>query len=473
MISHIAKKEILELLRDGRIRWLGALMALLLIAAFGLGWMEQQRVSKEREEALHEERENWLKQGEKNPHGAAHDGMFVFKPVSPLAFFDPGVDGYLGTSVRLEGHRQNQIEHPPAADFGGLQRFGAITPAFLLQTMIPLLLILAGFGAFAGEHEQGTLRQALSCGASPFSLLAGKFLAVTTVIGGIIALALIAAAVLVFSDRDSTPRADEIKRLIGVAIGYALYCAGFIALTLAVSARVRAAKTALVIMLGFWTLTTFVVPRLLPQIVNASVKLPTLAEFDRAMHEDMAKISDGHNGQDAFVQARVGQILREHGVNDPAKLPFNIHGLILQEGEERSHPIIDKHFGQLWDLMQQQSKVRLRAGLIAPSVAIESFSMSLAGTDVAHHRSFADAAEKHRRIMIKTLNDDMKNNSRFGEWQYMAGPKVWERVPEFKYSGPDIKWALQHSLFAGIILLLWAGITGALAIFAVKGLKPL
>src|SRR5687768_10147452 len=123
MILHIARKEILELLRDGRMRWLGALMTLLLIAAFGLGWIEQQRVAAERTEALKEERENWLEQGEKNPHGAAHDGMHVFKPLSPLAFFDPGVDGFLGTSVQLGAHRQNHIEHPPAADYGGLQRF--------------------------------------------------------------------------------------------------------------------------------------------------------------------------------------------------------------------------------------------------------------------------------------------------------------------------------------------------------------
>ncbi|MBA4148622.1 MAG: DUF3526 domain-containing protein [Verrucomicrobia bacterium] len=473
MIFHIAKKEILELVRDGRLRWLGALMALLLIAAFSLGWVEQKRVGSERAEALLEERENWLEQGDKNPHGASHDGMHVFKPLSPLAFFDPGVDGYLGTSVKLESHRQNHIEHPPAADFGGLQRFGAITPAFLLQSMAPLLLILAAFAAFAGEREQGTLRQALSCGASPMALLGGKFLAVIAVVGGVLVLALLGAVALVLMQGTSTGGGTEVGRLLVLALGYALYCAGFVALTLAVSARVRAARSALVIMLGFWALTVFVAPRLMPHVVRSVVTLPSLQEFDHALRQGLSTVPDGHNTQDAYIQERVHKLLIKHNVMHPADLPFNIHGLIMQEGEERSIPIIDRHFGSLWDRIDKQTRVRLWFGLLAPSLAIESFSMSLSGTDFAHHRDFAKAAEKQRRILIQTLNDDMMNNSKFGDHGYVATREVWERVPEFQYKTPDSGWALRQSRLSFVLLLIWAGATGALAFFAVRRLQPL
>jgi ABC-2 type transport system permease protein len=473
MILHIAKKEILELVRDGRMQWLGALMALLLIAAFSLGWVEQKRVGSERSEALQEERENWLEQGDKNPHGASHDGMHVFKPLSSLAFFDPGVDGYLGTSVKLESHRQNHIEHPPAADFGGLQRFGAITPAFLLQSMAPLLLILAAFAAFAGEREQGTLRQALSCGASPMALLWGKFLAVVTVVGGVLLLALVGSAWMVSAQESSSGSGAEMGRLVALAVGYALYCAGFVALTLAVSAKVRATRSALVIMLGFWALTIFVAPRLMPHIARSAVSLPSLQEFDEALHADLATVPDGHNSQDTFIQERIAKLLRQHNVTDPAKLPFNIHGLIMQEGEERSIPIIDRHFGSLWDRIEKQTRVRLAFGLVAPSLAIESFSMTLAGTDFAHHRDFAAAAEKQRRILIKTLNDDMMNNSKFGDHSYVATRKVWERVPEFQYSTPGVGWALKQTVMPTLLLVIWAGGTSVLAFFAVRRLQPL
>ena len=33
----------------------------------------------------------WLKQGDKNPHTAAHFGNYAFKPLGPLAFFDSGI----------------------------------------------------------------------------------------------------------------------------------------------------------------------------------------------------------------------------------------------------------------------------------------------------------------------------------------------------------------------------------------------
>ena len=182
---------------------------------------------------------------------------------------------------------------------------------------------------------------------------------------------------------------------------------------------------------------------------------------------------DGHNSQDTFIQERVQKLLIKHNVGHPADLPFNIHGLIMQEGEERSIPILDQHFNSLWSRIEQQTRVRLWFGLLAPSLAIESFSMSLAGTDFAHHRDFAKAAENQRRILIKTLNDDMMNNSKFGDHSYVATRKVWEQVPEFQYKSPDASWALAQNLMSLALLVIWALGTGALAFFSVRRLTPL
>jgi ABC-2 type transport system permease protein len=49
-------------------------------------------VSAQHELARRATREQWLHQGVKNPHSAAHYGVYAFKPKMPLSLVDQGVD---------------------------------------------------------------------------------------------------------------------------------------------------------------------------------------------------------------------------------------------------------------------------------------------------------------------------------------------------------------------------------------------
>ena len=109
-----------------------------------------------------------------NAHAAAHYGVYVFKPVAPLSVFDRGLQPFVGSTVYLEAHRQNQAAFLPAQDSTSMRRFGDLTAAACLQLLLPLLIILFAFGALAGERESGTLRQVLSLGVRPASLVFGK-----------------------------------------------------------------------------------------------------------------------------------------------------------------------------------------------------------------------------------------------------------------------------------------------------------
>ena len=55
-------------------------------------------------------------QPKKNPHSAAHYGVYAFKPKSPLALVDTGIDPYMGVAVWLEAHKQNEFKYRPAQD---------------------------------------------------------------------------------------------------------------------------------------------------------------------------------------------------------------------------------------------------------------------------------------------------------------------------------------------------------------------
>ena len=192
MILNVARKELRDLVRDGRFRWSSILVGALLLVSLGHGWVQAREAEREHAAAQATAREHWESQGEKNPHSAAHYGVYAFKPRLALSFVDEGVDPYTGTSVWLEAHRQNDFLLRPAQDATAAQRIGALTAAQVLQHLVPLLIILLTFGALAGERERGTLRQLLATGIGRRELALGKALGVA----GALTLLLVPAALV-------------------------------------------------------------------------------------------------------------------------------------------------------------------------------------------------------------------------------------------------------------------------------------
>ena len=155
MIARIAKKEFTEMTRDGRFRWAFAVVMVLLFVSLALGWKHYRDVDAQHREAERTTRRQWLEQGDKNPHGAAHYGVYAFKPKMPLSLVDQGVDAYTGVAVWLEAHKQNDFKYRPAQDATALARFGELSAAAVLQSLVPLLIIVLAFPAFAGERDWG------------------------------------------------------------------------------------------------------------------------------------------------------------------------------------------------------------------------------------------------------------------------------------------------------------------------------
>ena len=206
IVRAVAAKEWLELFRDRRLVWLCAFIMALMLAALAFGYVENARILRERDAAAQADRELWVGQSAKNPHAAAHFGQYAFKPLSPLALADPGVDAYVGSAVWLEAHKQNETQFKQARDGGVGARLGSLSLAFILQTIAPLIVILMGFASFSGERESGTLKQLLSVGARPRDILAGKAMALIGAIFALLAPAFVGAALaLVFLRRSRTP----------------------------------------------------------------------------------------------------------------------------------------------------------------------------------------------------------------------------------------------------------------------------
>ena len=250
MITTIARKEFVEIWRDGRFRRAAAIVLMLLLAALAMGYKHFRDGRQEQAVARAFDEQQWLGQGERNPHSAAHFGKYAFKPLTPLSFIDRGVNSYLGIAVWLEAHYQNPFRYRPAEDSTAVQRFGELTASVVLQLLVPLLIILLAFSTFAGERESGTLRQLLSAGASAKTLASGKALGVT----GALALLLVPATVigvaalaLAATGSSADGLGSSAGRFALMVFSYLLYFGTFACVAIAVSAMARTARMALLV----------------------------------------------------------------------------------------------------------------------------------------------------------------------------------------------------------------------------------
>jgi ABC-2 type transport system permease protein len=127
----------------------------------------------------------------------------------------------------------------------------------------------------------------------------------------------------------------------------------------------------------------------------------------------------------------------------------------LQAEAQFENEVIDHHHERLADAVERQERIAQAAALVSPVVAIRSLSMALAGTDYAHHRHFADAAEKHRRALVDMLNRELGDKGGADAWSYQAGRELWERAPPFRHALPDLPWLVRKQSLSLMALGAW------------------
>jgi len=402
----------------------------------------------------------------RHPHRMVHYGHFVFRPLPALAAFDPGVDAFTGNTIFLEGHRQNSANFGDVRQSSLLARFGQLTPAFVLQVLGPLVLVFIGFGNVAREREAGTLRVLRSHGMTARALLAGKLLALGGLAGLILLPATLALAVLVVTDGAAPLIAALLVLAYGVYLG--LWVLGIVA----VSAAVRTARTALMVLLGLWALTTVLVPRIAPDIALAARPLPTRLETDIAIQRDLHRIGDSHNPDDPHFTAFKAKVLARYGVTRVEDLPVNYRGLLAIEGERLTADLFETYAARQFALEREQGAITTSFGLLSPAIALRSLSMALSGTDLEGHRRFLQQAEAYRYAIVQQLNrlqaeavtytdDGQRNSDPEAARRVRIDPRHWHEVPDFAYRGANAAERMSAAVPGAALLLLWLIVAAA------------
>ncbi len=450
-IFPVFKHEWRNLLRTKMAVWLLAI--LLVLSVFAL-WQISRKVKEEQQHrngAKAYMREKFTSQGEVNPHGAAHYGHYVFKPLTTLSVLDNGVNDFTGVSLYLEGHRQNEANFSPAQGSSSLVRFGQLTLALVLQVLLPLFIVFCCHNVIAGERENKTLSISLSQGISIRNLIWGKTLSYSLLWTGFLTLNLFTLWLMTQSAESLS-----LSRLGGTWLLYSSYYFIVTAVAVFVSAASSTSRSALLKLLFGWLICTILLPKITANVGDNFSPLITKMELEERISNDKKNGIDGHNPSSDRTKQFKDSLVQSYNVTSLDSLPVNLDGLLMQADEEYNNIVYDKHFGTVKDLIQQQNKVTAASSWINPFAFVRNLGMSLAGTDVYHHFDFMSKAETYRRMIIKQMNDAQAyGGSKTGDWDWTVKADFWNTIPDFVYQPPSIRQSFQQHRPEVIALLVW------------------
>ncbi|WP_250462266.1 ABC transporter permease [Microbulbifer litoralis] len=457
VVARIAREEWRLLLRD-RVAVSGLLLLLLLTLVAVLNAYEHQRsASAERARYQAQANREFETQPDRHPHRVVHFGHFLFRPLNPLAAFDPGINAYTGNTLFLEGHRQNTANFGDVRQSSLLLRFGQLTPAFMLQVLAPLLLIFVGHAAVARERESGTLRILLAQGVAGRQIVAGKLLALSGFAGLALLPALLALAWLAASGRAPWPLA---LLLAGAYIGWLLLWSLLVVL---VSSQFKRGRDALLALLAAWAVLVILLPRWLPDLANANVPLPTRFENAIQVEREYKALGDSHNPDDPHFSAFRERVLEKYGVENVEDLPVNYKGLLAIEGERLSSELFNRYADALFDRQERQNAMVDDFAWLSPALALRRLSMAAAGTDQANFRRFLEQGEDYRYELVQGLNrlqaeeldyvDDTNPDK-----ENRISHAHWQSFPEFHYRAPTVSDVMHRALPVGLVLLCWLAV---------------
>ncbi|MEM7568183.1 MAG: DUF3526 domain-containing protein [Pseudomonadota bacterium] len=414
-------------------------------------------------------------QPDRHPHRMVHYGQYVFRSPAPLAAIDPGLDAYGGTTVFLEGHRQNAPMFAGAAEGKAPPRFGQLTPAFVLQVLAPLLIILAGFSLITRERESGTLSAAMAQGVSLRTLALGKSL----VLGLLIAACLLPVAALGIL---KVARGEETAVIAAtVCAAYGGYLLIWALMTVSVSMLVKRGATALLALSALWLASTVLAPRLAGDVAAQIAPLKTAFERDLSLQVALNSLGDSHDPKDPIYGPFRQKILAKYGVSKVEDLPVNYRGLLAQEGERRSGEVLARFNREDMDARLEQQRWVESARYLSPMVATQSASQSLVGTDLRSYHRFLAAAEEHRMAFVQTLNglhateldyklDKMRSVDVEAAKATRVASDTWANLPQFSFTQAPSSERLAAAIPQLVVISLWCGVL--MAVFFWSSRQP-
>lgn len=427
--------------------------------SIGVGFTKYQDTSSQIGKYRKEVREQWEHRPAKHPHRMAHYGYLVFRMGHPLSIFDNGLDDYLGNVIFLEAHKQNSANLSEAGSSGILVRFGSFSSAFILQCLVPLIILFLGFGLIARERENATLKILSTQGASGRQIILGKVLGLWQ-FSLLFLLPVLPVVFIVAVVSEAVSWTDIIVRIFAILPAYVLYYFFISSLTVFISANSKTASSALVSLIGSWLILIIFLPKGIQFAAQNLFPTPSRIAFETMLEKDILKAGDSHNPDDPHFKKMKDSLLAHYKVNTTNQLPFNYSGFVMKEGERISSQIYIRHQKELEETYYNQQRFSDVSAFIDPMIAVRNFSMIASGTDYYSYTQFQKQAEEYRYKMAQKLNDLQIEKISNVKPEKGGPPAIvegdnWKKFPDFKYQYSSFSKSFQEQWMSAVALLFW------------------
>lgn len=471
----IVRKTRQDLFKSKQNLLIAVTVLLFCFLSIGIGFTKYSETYSKVKEYRKETRENWEHRPDKHPHRMAHYGYLVFRIGHPLSIFDNGLDDYLGNVIFLEAHKQNTANLSEAGSSGILVRFGAFSSAFILQAIVPLIILFLGFGLIVREREDATLKILTVQGASPRAILWGKILGLWQ-FSLIFLIPVIPVVVIIGTIAEASDFTDILSRVLVIFPAYMVFYFFFCTLTVLISAKSKASSSALISLIGSWLILVIFLPKGIQFAAQNLYPTPSRIAFETQVEEDVLKVGDSHNPNDQHFKHIKDSLLAKYNVKTTDELPVNYGGIVMKEGERISAKLYVDHLKKLQNQYNNHKKLNEIFGFINPVMAIKNLSMTASGTDYFAYKQFQNQAEEYRYKLAQRMNDlQIEHISNIkpkeGEKPAMVGHENWQKFPDFQYEFTSLKESLAHQLLSLIAIIFWLLVCILMIKLSAKNLK--
>lgn len=374
-----------------------AITLMLVAASVWVTYADISHTTAQRQHMQSESVDAFEEQPDRHPHRMVHYGHYLFRSPPPLGALDPGIDAFTGNAIFLEGHRQNSATFADQKQSSGLSWVGSLTPAYVMQVLTPLLLIVLGFGVMTREREAGTLDFLKVQGVSPLLLILGKGVALAGA-GLLVLMPLLIGVVIAVGNGAAWLPA------VTFIVSYLLYILVWCALVLLVSSVAPSNSSSFSGLTALWIVGCLVIPRVASNTASVMVASSGKLETDFAVLQKLREMGDGHNAEDPAFKALKANLLAKYNVDTIEALPVNFRGIVAQQSEADLTRVLTAFAEEQMQQQLSQAQIAREFGWLSPMIAIQSASMTLAGTDLENYQRFLREAEAVRFDFVQSLN---------------------------------------------------------------------
>lgn len=355
----------------------------------------------------------------------------------------------VGVSLKLDPftERYDRIENPRHIALGSLDL------AFVLLTLLPLLILVLTYDLVSGDREHGTLLLLLGQ-QTPFSQILLVRVAVRAAAVGLLCLAAILA-----STAASHAPADAATALavLGATAAVWAYASFWFALALAVQRLNRSSQTNALLALATWLLLVVVLPAALETFVDVAVPVPSrVSLFEasrRAQREATAK-------EDQALAAFYGDHPQLAAADDGLDSFWKHWVIRTRETERALLPLLTRFDAQVG---RRQELIAVLSAL-TPAVAMGDALSTLAGAD----------GERHHRYVLQ-VQAFSREYRRFFEDRVLRGQRLTAEdlvhVPRFAFREEAPAQSLRRLSCDVVQIIAPTGLLLLLALFRFRRVK--